>query len=334
MTQRIECGKFLDTLKKISDMLFKAFDKLIDIGLKFDDKIDEPEEGVKVFHVTTGGGKKFDIKVTEHDNGTVDLYAKVSGFKTLDKKNVNNKDIASVLTQYVDEVLGEGVDDAVDNAGNSVFNSSVNATFKRVCSCKEDEIHLVSVNCASMPEVAMDNIAAVLSDDDFVAKITEDPVSFSIVDEGEELDVEPCENCCATSNTYILDMITSAYNLLNIVQYIHWNARGENMREIHSMTDSFKWSLQSQIDMLAELQVELFDSIEPLNAFAQRCCVDSACLSSAQATYQYLRDQINSYNSVLQLYYCNLPADAQPMINSWIRDWSVQSNYFIKQLTK
>lgn len=333
MSEKIECGKFLDALKKISDMLFKAFDKLVDIGLTFDDNIDEPEEGVKVFHVTTGGGKKFDIKVTENANKTFNLYAKVNGFKSLDAKNVKADKLADVVERYVDEVLGESVDDATDNAGNDLF-SSCNVTFKRVCCAQGDEIHLVSVNCASIPEYAMNSIATVLDNDEFVAQITEKPSSFAITNEDSDLDVEPCDECCATSTTYILDMIAAANSLLNFVQYIHWNARGEDMRDIHSLTDSFKWSLQSQIDMLAELQVELFDNIPPLNQICQSCCVDEACISSSQATYTCLRDEINRYKSILELYICNLPYDVQQMINTWIRDWSMQSNYFIKQLTK
>lgn len=333
MSEKIECGKFLDAVKKISDMLFKAFDKLVDIGLKFEDNIDEPEEGVKVFHATTGGGKKLDIKVTENGNNTYNLYAKVTGFKPLDVKNVKADKLADVVKKYVDEVLGESLEDIRDHAGNDLF-SSCNVTLKRVCCAQGDEIHLVSVNCASVPEYAMNSIAAVLDNDEFVAQIAEEPASFAITNEDSDLDVEPCDECCTQSDTYILDMIAAANSLLHFVQYIHWNAKGEDMREIHSLTDSFKWSLQNQIDALAELQVELFDKIPPMNQICQTCCVDEACLSSSQATYTCLRDEINRYKSILELYICNLPADAQQMINTWIRDWSVQSNYFIKQITK
>ena len=333
MTETINCGKFLDTLKKISDALFKGFDKLIDLGMKFDDKIDEPEDGVKVFHVTTGKGKKFDIKVTENGNDVYDLYAKVDGFKSLDVKKVRADKISKVICDYVDDVLGESVEDATDNDGNDLFSSSDRCivSLKKVTAGKDVEVHLISINCSIDPSVAMNNIQTVLNNDSFVSQLAEEPKTFSIIDEGDNLDVTECSPECANSSDYILNVFSAAKATLDYVRFIHWNAKGDHMRDIHNMTDGFIWSLQSQMDMFAELQVELFDSMPNPSTLNIECDCSEVDTSNVENVYSSLRDCLNQYADTIEFYYCDFSFDIQSRLDDMIRDWRKQANYFIKQ---
>ena len=334
MTETINCGKFLDTVKHISDLLFKGFDKLIDLGLKFEDNIDTPADGVKIFHITTGGGKKFDLKMTDNGKDAYDLYAKVTGFKPLDAKKIKVADVPKVISDYVDNVLGEGVEEAKDDSGNDLFSSEYKCivSLKKVTANKDIEVHLTSINCSVDPVTAMSNIQTVLNDNSFMSQLNEEPKTFSIVDEGDTLDVNECPSECATSTDYILNIFSAAKSLLDYIKFIHWNVKGEHMKDIHNMTDGFIGSLQSQMDMFAELQVELFNYMPNPSTLNICCDCSQVDTSNAECVYNSLRDSINSYVSALELYYCNFSADVQSVLDDYIREWNKQANYFIKQI--
>lgn len=340
-TEPIKCGKVLDLIKKISDALFRGFDKLISMGYEIDDKIEEPEENVKIFHVKTGGNKKFDVKITDNKNGTYQVYAKVNGSKPLDNKKVKPEDFAKVITQFVDN-LGEATEEITDEEGNDIMNKTnaskkLSVTLKRVCASTEDEIHLTSVNANYSACDALDNLDAVLSDNDFVSQITEEPQSYTIVDEGETLDVTPCDESCAQSDSYILNMIQSCLCLRDLMQFIHWNAKGENMRELHSEVESYYWRINGEIDFLAELQVELFGFMPNPGTLCQ-CQSDNGYNYTdgftAEQGYDIMKECINRHISEIQLYYCNFTNDVQSVFDEWIRSWSKDANYFIKQIRK
>lgn len=339
--QPIKCGKVLDIIKKISDALFKGFDKLISMGCEVDDKIDEPEEGVKIFHVKTGGNKKFDVKITDNKDGTYQVYAKVNGVKPLDNKKVKSEDFAKVITEFVDN-LGEATEEIIDEKGNDIMdetNSSktLSVTLKRVCASTGDEIHLTSVNANYNACEALSNLDAVLSDDDFVNQISDTPVSFSIVDEGNELDVSECDNECVQSNDYILTILRDCLCLRDLMQFIHWNAKGENMKDLHSDVENYYWSINSEIDFLAELQVELFGSV-PNPSTLHQCECDNQYNNcdgfTSEQGYDIMKDAINEHVSMLNLYYCNFTSDVQSVLDDWIRSWNKHANYFIKQIRK
>ena len=337
--QTINCGKFLDTLKAISDILFKGFEKLINMGFEFSDKIDEPKEGVKVLHVKTGNGDEFDVTLTKVRDNVYNMKMTTKDGKSKEVKNINIKDtdgLIKPITDFVNDVFEAGVEEVVDEDGNDIMNSSkkLSVTLKRVCASTEDEIHLTSVNANYSACEALDNLDAVLSDNDFVSQITEEPKTFMIVDDGDALDVDTCDECEAQSNNYILSMITDCLSLKDLIQFIHWNAKGDNMRELHNQCDNFGWRVNSEIDLLAELQVELFGFMPHVSSIR---CDTNYDVSSMTAGFTFeqgtalLREAINSHVSVLQLYYCNFTTDVQQMIDAWIRDWSRDGNYFMKQ---
>lgn len=334
MTETINCGKFLDTLKMISDALFKGFDKLIDLGMKFEDNIDTPADGVKIFHITTGGGKKFDLKIADNGKDVYDLYAKVTGFKPLDAKRVKVADVPKVISDYVDNILGEGVEEAKDDSGNDLFSSEDKCivSLKKVTAGSDIEIHLTSINCSIDPLVAMNNIQTVLNNDSFISQLADEPKTFSIIDEGDNLDVTECSPECANSSDYILNVFRAANAALHFIQFIHWNAKGCHMTDIHYMTDSFIGSLQSQMDMFAELQVELFDSMPNPSTLNTECDCSTVDTSDITKVYNSLRDCLNQYADTIEFYYCDFSFDVQSRLDDIIRDWRKQANYFIKQI--
>ena len=341
----IKCGKFLDAVKKISDILFKGFDKLVNMGFEFSDKIDEPKEGVKVLHVTTGNGDEFDVTLTEVTDKLYNMKMTTKDGKTKEIKNVNLKDSKSItepITDFVNDVFEAGVEEIKDEKGNDIMNNTnsskkLSVTLKRVCASTEDEIHLTSVNANYSACDALDNLDAVLSDNDFVSQITEEPQTFSIIDEGDSLDVATCDECEAQSDSYILTMITNCLCLRDLMQFIHWNAKGENMRELHSEVENYYWRINNEIDVLAELQVELFGFMPNPGTLCNCACYNELNTTdgfTAEQGYDIMKDAINGHISELQLYYCNFTSHVQSILDDWIRSWSKASNYFIKQIRK
>lgn len=206
---------------------------------------------------------------------------------------------------------------------------TLNVTLQRVCSATEDSINLVRVYGNYSEQEMQSNIEALLDNEDMLAQITEEPVSFEVTDDGDELDVNPVEMsetaCISVSLTNIL---SCAFKTLHNLQAIHWNAKGDKFEEIHRGSDSCIWNVRSQIDTLAELCVELTGSV-PHPALL--CSTDSSLNTQSgfegQEALQMIHSDMSEYIYCLEFYLPNFKDDVQNMMNMWIRDMRHMMDY-------
>lgn len=326
----IELGKASE-----SDGIYQQPFKLAD-GTKFVAKWkwQDEEQGLMKIMVKDASGnevKRQKVKIKDAKNYMLEVAAQVKDMLAEGWDIVNPKyDYENDDNEITDDNEVTDVID-VENTGNEIVRTSrkLNVTLQRVCSAKEDSINLVRVYGNYSEKEMQSNLETLLDNADMLAQITEEPVSFEVTDDGDELDVNPVEmsetECISVSLTNIL---SCAFKTLHNLQAIHWNAKGDKFDEIHRGSDSCIWNVRSQIDTLAELCVELTGSVSHP---ALLCSTDSSLNTQSgfegQAALQMIYSNMFEYIYCLEFYLPNFKDDVQNVMNMWIRDMRHMMDY-------
>ena len=335
----------MDAAKLVIDAIFKGLDScmkdLEDHGLEKKKEEDIEEDGVKGKYLmySTGSDHIIELKLfgveshpgkymvrIQHDDGE-DLLE-------VDDKLFSNDDISKFVLDYADKydlgALEEGIDvnDNVDMKNDDLFQSSkISVTLKKVtASDHSTDIHLCAINAGGNPVRAMKVLADVLDDDEFVDAITEEPVSFEITETASDYDVEETTDV-DTSETF-REMLRACVECYHNLQAIHWGAKTSKFRDIHSFIESLVWSIQYNVDTIAEWCVEYTKSVPNVLEFSYTPLqvADGFDFESAMSA---AKAQIDNYISVLECYYVNVEHDVQSVMDNWIRDLKKQSNYVL-----
>lgn len=316
-------------IKNLSERFFKIFDKLIDIGFEItEDESKRGEDGSTVWNIKTGGGNKFKVKVVpvSKDGKKVNMYFETASGRKYEKKNVymHGDDIFETMSEVCDDLFEESLEEYTK------ASSKIEVTLQKVTSGSETTINLVAINASCNATAALTMLNDIVSDDDFISQLTEEPSSFSIVDDGNEYDVERID--CVDTPNCLTNLMCKAMSLLQVVQLLHWNAKGEGFFQLHDMTDSILWNIRYQIDTLAEWCVQQNGYVtHPEVSLKNLDCCNGFTLRDGLAI---LKDQIDTYVSELDMCYCNLSADKQGVVDSWMLDLKQRSEYKLSQALK
>ena len=345
MKKTIEGGPAMDAARLVIDAIFKGLDScmkdLEDHGLEKEKEEDIEEDGVKGKYLmySTGSNHIIELKLfgveshpgkymvrIQHDDGQ-DLLE-------VDDKLFSNDDISKFVLDYAEKydlgAVEEGIDvnDNVDMKNDDLFQSSkISVTLKKVtASDNSTDIHLCAINAGGNPVRAMRVLADILDDDEFVDTITEEPVSFEITETADDYDVEETTSV-DTSETFS-EMLRACVECYHNLQAIHWGAKTSKFRDIHSFVESLVWSIQYNVDTIAEWYVEYTKSVpNVLNyQYTPLQVADGFDFESAMSA---AKAQIDNYISVLECYYVNVEHDVQSVMDNWIRDLKKQSNYVL-----
>ena len=331
----VEAG-ILDTLKETLNKLFGMFQKLVEKGMQIIDT-DEGDDGETIVKLKTKDGRLFFIAQKEMKPNVfnIRIYDKAKT-KQFQKKNLNVSDVPKYVANCLKEGWNVDINDTSkeDNTLNST--KKMKMTLKRVVGSKEDEIHLVGITGNYDVDEMQSNIDTLLSDEGFVETITEEPKTFEILDNGDDLDVQNCDDSCKIDyNTCAIaaanEIINESYTLLFDMQYIHWNAKGSDFQDIHSATDSMMWAIRDSIDTMSELiseyggtarhPREIMDCFEVITADIPVAGKD--CL-------EYIRERLDHYAKCLSFWSVNFTKDVQNIVLQWCRSAEGNANYFIK----
>ena len=345
MKKSVKGGPAMDAAKLVIDAIFKGLDScmkdLEDHGLEKKKEEDIEEDGVKGKYLmySTGSDHIIELKLfgveshpgkymvrIQHDDGQ-DLLE-------VDDKLFSNDDISKFVLDYAEKydlgALEEGIDvnDNVDMKNDDLFQSSkISVTLKKVtASDNSTDIHLCAINAGGNPVRAMKVLADVLDDDEFVDAITEEPVSFEITETASDYDVEEATGV-DTSETF-REMLRACVECYHNLQSIHWGAKTSKFRDIHSFVESLIWSIQYNVDTIAEWCVEYTKSVPNVLEFSYTPIqvADGFDFGSAMSA---AKAQIDNYIAVLECYYVNVEHDVQSVMDNWIRDLKKQSNYVL-----
>lgn len=348
----ITSSAITDAISTMLGGLTVAFDKMTKTGIELG-KITE-QDNIFTVPFKLKDGTKFMIKYKyqneEHNLMKIMIKDAQGNEVKRQKVKINTpEDYIKTIYDMLDEgwditpedVGGDSSDNYDDNSGSSesrgksmvAYNSSkkLNVTLQRVCGATEDSINLVRVYGNYSEQEMQSNIETLLDNEDMLAQITEEPVSFEVTDDGDELDVNPAEmsetECISVSLTNIL---SCAFKTLHNLQAIHWNAKGDKFEEIHKGSDSCIWNIRNQIDTLAELCVELTGSVSHP---ALLCSTDSSLNTESgfegQEALQMIHSYVSEYIYCLEFYLPNFKDDVQNMMNMWIRDMRHTIDYLL-----
>ena len=359
MTEQPINSGVIDTISNLLSTVGKTFGNLAKAGIELG-KISE-ENGVNKMPLITDDGDKFIIKWKWQDEGAHLMKILVKdnyGNEVVRQKvKINSEDdvfntVADMILEGWDIIISDKQNDKnsgpASNDDSTVDDSNVipsegnivdvkpvgearklTVTLQRVCGATEDSINLINIYgnyAVANMQADLDNL---LDNDDMLSQITEDPITFEVTDNGNEFNVDitsMSESECFASS--LISMLTSAFTTVNDCQAIHWNAKGEQFHEIHSIAESALWACRYQIDTLAELCVELTGSVPHPSTF---CAHDS--ILNTQSGFEgceainMIRDGIRKHVACLEFYLPNFSADVQSMINTWIREMKHLADY-------
>lgn len=345
MKKSVKGGPAMDAAKLVIDAIFKGLDScmkdLEDHGLEKKKEEDIEEDGVKGKYLmySTGSDHIIELKLfgveshpgkymvrIQHDDGQ-DLLE-------VDDKLFSNDDISKFVLDYAEKydlgALEEGIDvnDNVDMKNDDLFQSSkISVTLKKVTASDNTcDIHLCAINAGSDPIKAMHMLSDVLQDDEFVDTITEEPVSFDIVEVKDAYDVNETESV-DTSNTFE-EMLRACVECYHNLQAIHWGSKGDKFRDIHSIAESILYSVQYNMDNIAEWCVEYTKKVPNVLSY-QYNALDTSCGFDFESGVRAVKQQVDNYIKVLECYYVNVEHDVQSVMDNWIRDLKKQSNYVL-----
>lgn len=337
MDSAIMSGTVADAVKVfkgISDALINSLNKLVDWGIKISGA--DESDGVYSYDITTPDGNVARVKETpvmnKDDVFHIEVKAKKGG-KTVKYRNIKVEDIESTISDAVKELFEEAV--AKKGANSS---KKLKVTLKRVCSSREESINLTAVQANYSACEALDDLTAVLSEDEFADTITATPTSYEIVDSGDSYDVNPID-CSPEIDSLAMftSMLSAGYSLMYNIQCVHWNAKGNNFRELHETLDRYYYSMNYQIDKVAEWCVEFAGSAPHPTTLCVPVCDWGSVITNGftlESGFDLIRNSICDYVSTLELYYCNLDHDIQSVVDEWIREWRYAANYIITRTLK
>ena len=354
-------GTITDTISALLGGLTVAFDKFTKWGIELG-KVQE-EKGVTRVPLKLKDGEVFYVKykytnsdktemkiMVEDESGnqvkrhkvkinTPEDYMKVVMEMLSEGWNITKEDLIgdnSNNTDTDDETNEQENGDDFMGTKDIVKNSrTLKATLQRVCGGTEgDTLNLLRVCGSYNPEEMSADLEAVLESPDVTDIIGEEPVSLSIVDTGDDFEVNECNlsdaECLSQACTTIL---TCAYHCLHDLQAIHWNAKGDKFDEIHRSSDNFIWSVRNKIDQVAELAVQLTGHVAHPAVLIG--CVDSSLDTRSgfegDKALKMIYDEIMTFKCCLELHICNFTDDVQNMMNMWIREYSHEADYLLNR---
>lgn len=180
------------------------------------------------------------------------------------------------------------------------------------------------------PGEVLTDLDELLSNPEFDAVITETPQTFLVNTEDDNFDIAISETVLPTMSAESLTVLfKQAVCLYRNLYMIHWLSCGDDMMQLHTLTEDLYSELVGQVDTIGELLVELTGTIPnvydiPTPEFEIRNYTfrDGICT---------LITMVQSYIDYIDVTYPNQTKDVQAMMDEWLRYWTKQLNYFLKR---
>lgn len=334
MKKCVKGGPIVDTIKKKWNKWFRELDRKFGKLVKSED-IEEDGINGAYLEFKTVNGNTLQVKVFPSPRNEEEFLIQVAhdGGKDVYEpdKLFTEAGIDKALTRYCeDHNLGnynDQKDSTEDDSEEVESTSKISVTLKKVAASDNTcDVHLCAINAGSNPIKAMHMLSDVLENDAFVDTITEEPVSFDIIEVKDAYDVNETQSV-DTSNTFE-DMLRACVECYHNLQAIHWGSKGEKFRDIHSIAESILYSVQYNMDSIAEWCVEYTKKVPNVLSY-QYNALDTSCGFDFESGVKAVKQQIDNYIAVLECYYVNVEHDVQSVMDNWIRDLKMQSNYIL-----
>ena len=174
----------------------------------------------------------------------------------------------------------------------------------------------------------LDDLDDIISQDEFMGALTEDPQSFNIGVDDDGYDIETTESFESNPCESIGSLMQVGIKFYRNLYILHWMAKGNDMMKLHLLTEEMYEELIKEIDTLGELMVEKQGTvISP----SFECNYLEIKNYDFQEGIHIIEDYIQEYLSSIDYAYPNQTSDVQSTLDEWIRYWNKQLNYFVER---
>lgn len=364
--QPVEAGILTSALSKLLggaiDRVFKNIEKAKDERIKKVEPDGEPDKktGAVVYKIATGNGYIFKMQMTPvkpEEGGESDadfdeteewsknpifrLHFKGTGIdgKPKDKvfDAVKEADVPKRITDICEEWYEGGAESAENQEGEDLMSSrKLRVTLCRVVGSEQDSIALQAVTASYDPTEALADLNAVMDNPDFIAEVTESPTSYEISTQGDELNVERCnEGCgeCSTDEAYKAIM-RKAFEMEANIQYMSWNARGNKLFRLRDIIDCEKWRAQDLVRSLAtEMMKDCGYVPNPLSLLSDLSYVSNDGGVTFNEAIIQVMDLLQKVKDAITLYACNFHESLQRTLDDYVSYIDIQiSNVYKRAL--
>ena len=344
--EKIEAGllkSILDTIKKLSEHLFNYlgssdFEKEdIKIDEKSIKKLNEETFEVKMMYVAEYGEVHYTTKVKlDHDNDTADIeviYKDGTTTKTASKKAVKGDDYPAESKKLLFSLL----DDDTKQAFGIKASRTMQVTLQRVVGAKETSINLTGIKANYILGEAYSDLDTLLDSEEFTEAITEEPVSFEIVEYDDEFDVNPIDIQQKEFTAYsIQQILCAAVQFYMDIQLLRWeSARNEHL---FNALGSQLYSAQNWVDKLGLWNIEVSNSVcnvlggcyPDLGENIDITSEHSPCIELI--SMEYVFPVFDRIINTIEWNFPNLPSDMQQDLNWWLRELKRTRDFDLKQM--
>ena len=345
--EKVEAGllkSILDAIKKLSEHLFNYlgssdFEKEnIKIDEKSIKKLNEETFEVKMAYVTESGAEVvYTTKVKlDHDNDIADIeviYKDGTTTKTASKKAVKGDDYPAESKKLLFTLL----DDDTKKAFGIKSSKTLKVTLQRITAAKETSINLTAIKANYELREAYSDLDELLDSPEFIDEITEEPVSFEIVDLGEGFDVNPIDIQQEECTIYSLQQLLCAAIQFNMdIQQLRWESvRSEHLFRVmgNALYDSQNW-----VDKLGLWIIEKSNSVCNLLGSCKPDLGENVDISSDHSPcmeyigMQYVFPVFDRIINTIEWNFPNLPSDMQQELNWWLRNLKQTRDIDLKQM--
>ena len=328
MNSYIFAGMGGQIISKLSNFLFKFLDSLIkDSNYQVDQiKEEKTEDGKKYvkYRIKTGGNHYLYMEVYPTDrDGYFDII--INGQKSSQsytKRDVKEDKIDDIITDVVDDWYAESYETKYE------ITNCIGITLSKEDNKDNDVFYSVAVSnilCSTdNVRYASSLVNDILSDEEFVESLPAGESSFLIKNPSDNIDeitMISTEYPDYSQCNHIQIMMAYLKNFMDDVQTIYWNTCTTKLGLTCGgfLTDTL-WSVKSQLDMLAQLSVEFYNSAPDCKSLQYDNSIldTSSGFNCAEATGNILKKDIDECIDSIEVLLCNYPEDVQITIQQQI----------------
>ena len=324
MSEPITAGVLKDMLnliKSISDKLFQFLSSSDDFSLKDVKDINEDTKELQLYYKD-----KIPVYVTQKKvgDGVYDLtfYLVDKGKNPIKKTRVKEENFKKV---YYD-VCEENLDDDTLKSFGVIAARKLQVTLQKITSAEGVEIHLQRIAANYAPDEALATLNTVLDAPEMTEAITDEPVSFEIVDLDSDYDVAPIETVTLNPYEEVCRYLFAKAALLTELKVRFNHAQ---YRFAMEYADSCLWFINDSIRSYMEQSVIDFNEIPQLCCSIQPCdCLNTQLTLTEKDAYDCVHKVAEETAMCIDCFTTCLPpalyAEAQRNLQDFLR----QSEYY------
>ena len=254
-----------------------------------------------------------------------------------DVKKANRQKVPSESsTKVAEKLLLSILDNDTKEAFGIKASRTMQVTLQRITAAKATSIKLTAIKANYELAEAYSDLDTILESPEFMEAITEEPISFEVVDTGEDFDINAIDNVSDSTEYSLKQLLCAAIQFNMDIQLLRWEcARYSGLFDIvgchlYSASDWVDrlgiWLIEttnSVYNMLGECRPDIGTDADLLSEHSP--CIE--CLGT-QVIYPVFDRIIGAIENNLP----NLPSDMQQQLNFWLRDLKETRDFRLKQM--